>query len=94
MVVVLDYISIVITPSLDCHNIVILFVIYTLYAYSMYMYIVSRKSNLSKEITLGSNQLNFATSCKYFGHVISNNLSDESGIQTKVTLVCQEKYFK
>ena len=58
----------------------------------MCMYIVSRKSNLSKEVTLGGNQLNVTTSSKYFGHVISKNMSDESGIQTKVTLVCQEKY--
>ena len=47
----------------------------------MYMYIVSRKSNLSKEINLGGHQLNFATYCKYLGNVISNNLLDESDIQ-------------
>ena len=39
---------------------------YTLYVYSIYVYIEYRKSNLSKEITLGGNQLNVATSCKYF----------------------------
>ena len=73
-----------------------LFVMYTLYVWGMYTYFVSRKTNLCKEITSEGNQFNFATSCKYFGHVISNNLSannlsEESDIQAEVTLVYQEK---
>jgi len=55
---------------------------YILYVYSkafLYMYFASRMSKLSQEVTLGDNQ--FATSCKCFGHVISNNLSDESDVQ-------------
>jgi len=54
---------------------------YTLYVCSMYKHFVSRKSNLSMEITSEGHQLNFATSCKYFGYVITNNLSNESDIQ-------------
>ena len=38
-------------------------------------------------MTLGGKKLNFATSCKYLGHVISNNLSDESDMQAKVRLL-------
>ena len=64
---------------------------YTLYVCSMYKHFVSRKSNLSMEITSESNQLNFPTSYKYFGHVISNNLSDASDIQAEMKLVYQEK---
>ena len=45
------------------YNIVTLFVMYILYVYSMYMYFVSRNSNISK-VSLGGNQLQFATSCK------------------------------
>ena len=49
--------------------------------------------SLSKEITLeGNQQLNIANSRKYSGHVISNNLSDESDFQAKVSFVWQEKY--
>ena len=62
---------------------------YTLYVYIMYMYCVSRKSNISKEITLGSNQLSLSTSCICFGHAIYNNLSDGADIQAKVRLLCQ-----
>ena len=54
---------------------------HTLYVYSIYMYFESRKSNLCKGITLGVNHLTLATSCKYVGLVISNNLSDQSGIR-------------
>ena len=46
------------------YNIVTLFVMYILYVYSMYMYFVSRNSNISKVMTLGGNQLQFATSRK------------------------------
>ena len=56
---------------------VTLYVMYIiLYVYTMLMKFVSKKSNLSKEMTLGGNQLNCAITYKYFGHVIFNNLSD------------------
>ena len=71
------------------YTVVTLFVMYIiLYIYNyIYIYrvcICNAKSDVSKEMTLGDNQLNFATSCKYFGHLIFN-LSDESDIQLKVT---------
>ena len=51
------------------------------------MYSDSRNANLAREMTLGRMKLNFATSCKYLGHVICNDLSDELDIQTKVRLI-------
>ena len=51
------------------------------------MYFDSRNANFAKEITLGRTKLNFATSCKYLGHVICNDLSDEADIQAKVRLI-------
>ena len=47
----------------------------------------SRNANLSREMTLGGKKLNFATSYKYLGHVICNDLSDEADIQAKVRLL-------
>ena len=47
----------------------------------------SRNANFAREITLGRTKLNFATSCKYLGHVICNDLSDEADIQAKVRLI-------
>ena len=38
-------------------------------------------------MTLGRTKLNFAISCKYLGHVICNDLSDEANIQAKVRLI-------
>ena len=38
-------------------------------------------------MTLGRTKLNFVTSCKYLGHVICNDLSDEAYIQAKVKLL-------
>ena len=67
---------------------------YPLYVCNMYTHYVCRKSNLSMEITSEDNQLNFATSCKYFGHVISNNLSVESDIQAEVTYIPRTWYTK
>ena len=54
------------------------------------MYTICIRKLYSKEITLGGNQLNFATSSKYFGRVIYNTLLDESDIKAKLRLVCQE----
>ena len=48
------------------------------------MYFDSRNAILAREMTLGRTKLNFATSCKYLGHVICNDLSDEVDIQAKV----------
>ena len=76
--------------STDLYNkkfdIVNLFVMYICY----YMYTICIRKLYSKEITLGGNQLNFATSSKYFGRVIYNTLLDESVIKAKLRLVCQE----
>ena len=47
---------------------------------------------LTKKMTLGRTKLNFATSCKYLGHVICNDLSDEANIQAKVTLIYAKSY--
>ena len=51
------------------------------------MYFDSRNANLAREMTLGGKKLNFATSYKYPGHVICNDLSDEADIQAKVRLL-------
>ena len=53
---------------------------------SLIMYFDSRNVNFAREMTLGRTKLNFATSCKYHGHVIFNNLSDQADIQAKVRL--------
>ena len=50
------------------------------------MYFNSRNANLAREMTLGRTKLNFATSCKYLGHVICND-NDEADIQAKVRLI-------
>ena len=50
------------------------------------MYFDSRNANLAREVILGRTKLDFATSCKYLGHVICNDLSDEADIQAKVRL--------
>ena len=42
---------------------------------SLVMYFDSRNANLAREMTLGVKKLNFATSCKYVGYVICNDLS-------------------
>ena len=49
------------------------------------MYCDSRNENLATEMTLGRKK--FASSCKYLGHVICNDLSDEADIQAKVRLL-------
>ena len=54
---------------------------------SLIMYFDSRNANFAREITLGRTKLNFSTSCKYLGHVICNDLSDEADIQAKVRLI-------
>ena len=51
------------------------------------MYFVSRNANFAREMTLGRTKINFATSCKYLGHVICNDLSDEADIQAKDRLI-------
>ena len=38
-------------------------------------------------LALGGKKLNFATSCKYLGNVVCNDLSDEADIQAKVRLL-------
>ena len=44
----------------------------------------SRNANLAWEMILGGKKLNFATSYKFLGHVICNDLLEESDIQAKV----------
>ena len=51
------------------------------------MYFDSRNANLAMEMTLGGKTLNFATSYKYLGHVICNDLSDEADIQASSTAI-------
>ena len=54
---------------------------------SVVMYFDSRNANLAREMTLRRKKLNFAASCKYLGHDICNDLSDEADIQAKVRLL-------
>ena len=54
---------------------------------SLIIYFDFRNVNLARERTLGRTNLNFATSCTYFGHVICNDLSDEADIQAKIRLI-------
>ena len=54
---------------------------------SLIMYFNSRNANFAREMTLGRTMLNFDTSCKYLGHVMCNNWSDEADIQAKVRLI-------
>ena len=54
---------------------------------SLVMYFDCRNANLARETTLGGKKLNFATSYKYLGHVICNDLLDEADIQAKVWLL-------
>ena len=54
---------------------------------SLVIYFDCRNTNLASEITLGGKKLNFTTSCKYLGHVIFNNISDEADIQANVRLL-------
>ena len=49
----------------------------------MVMYFDTRNVNLARKMTLAGKKLNFATSYKYLGHVICNNLSDETDIQAE-----------
>ena len=44
---------------------------------SLIMYFDSRNANLAIEITLRRTKLNIATSCKYIGHGICDDLSDD-----------------
>ena len=48
---------------------------------SLVVYFDSRNANLAREVALIGKKFNLTTSCKYLGHVICNDLSDEADMQ-------------
>ena len=51
---------------------------------SVAIYIDSRKADVFRDLTIGGDKLNFVTTFKYIGHIISNDLSDEADMKARV----------
>ena len=51
---------------------------------SVVMYIDSRKLGAARSMMIGSDQLNFVSNYTYLGHIICDDLSDESDMKAKV----------
>ena len=47
------------------------------------MYIDSRKLGAARSMMIGSDQLNFVSNYTYLGHIICDDLSDESDMKAK-----------
>ena len=50
---------------------------------SVVMYIDSRKLGAARSMMIGSDQLNFVSNYTYLGHIICDDLSDESDMKAK-----------
>ena len=50
---------------------------------SVVMYIDYRKLGAARPMVIGSDQLNFVSYCTYLGHIICDDLSDESDMKAK-----------
>ena len=50
---------------------------------SVVMYIDSRKLGAARPMMIGSDQLNFVSNYTYLGHIICDDLSDESDMKAK-----------
>ena len=50
---------------------------------SVVMYIYSRKLGAARPMMIGSDQLNFVSNYTYLGHIICDDLSDESDMKAK-----------
>ena len=51
------------------------------------MYIHSRKAGHAKSMTIGGKMLNVVTSLSYIGHIICNDLSDDTDLKAKSRLM-------
>ena len=51
---------------------------------SVVTHIDSNKADVARDLTIGGDKLSFATTFKYLGHIISNDLSDETDMQARV----------
>ena len=68
---------------------------------SVAIYIDSRKADVVRDLAIGGDKLNFVTTFKYIGHIISNDLSDEADMKARVrqmyaksdNMLCQRFHF-